>query len=42
MSLALVTIALNEAACIQRMLQSVESTFDEVIVGEEVEISVWS
>jgi len=32
MTLALVTIALNEAACIQRMLQSVESIVDEMIV----------
>lgn len=32
MTLALVTIALNEAACMQRMLQSVEGIVDEIIV----------
>ncbi|MFZ9904810.1 MAG: glycosyltransferase family 2 protein [Steroidobacteraceae bacterium] len=32
MALALVTIARNEAACIQRMLQSVETIVDEIVV----------
>lgn len=32
MSLALVTIARNEAACIKRMLQSVDAIVDEIIV----------